>query len=275
MTINLKDFETGIEISREVYEARLVALEHQMELVQAAYINQGRSAAIAVEGWDAAGKGGLIKRLVSPLDPRFTKVWSIAAPTPLELSHHYLWRFWQRLPAAREIAIFDRSWYGRVLVERVNSLTPEPVWQRAYEEINQFETLLASHGTRIVKIFLHVTQEEQDKRLLERLETPWKRWKTGLDDYVNRSRRAAYWTAYHDMFERCSTPDMPWTVIESNDKKYARIKGLEKIIEILSEGVDLSYPEVSPEVLKMAEQALGPKARSAGRRSARPGSTGS
>jgi polyphosphate kinase 2 (PPK2 family) len=257
MSLNLNDFETGIEISREVYEARLIELQHQMELVQAAYINQGLSAAITVEGWDAAGKGGLIKRLVAPLDPRFTKVWSIAAPTALELSHHYLWRFWQRLPAAREIAIFDRSWYGRVLVERVDRLTPEPVWQRAYEEINQFEALLAAHGTRIIKIFLHVTQEEQDKRLLERLQTPWKRWKTGLDDYHNRSQRAAYWTAYHDMFERCSPPSAPWTVIEGNDKKFLRIKGLERIIEILSEGVDLSYPEISPEVRKVAEQALG------------------
>ena len=146
----------------------------------------------------------------------------------------------------------------------MDALTPVPVWQRAYEEINQFEALLAAHGTRIVKIFLHVTQEEQDKRLLERLETPWKRWKTGLDDYHNRSQRAGYWTAYHEMFERCSTPGSPWTVIEAGDKKYCRIKGLEKIIEILSEDVDLSYPEISPEVLEKAEKALGPRVHSAG-----------
>jgi len=265
MSIRLSDFETGIEVSREEYDTRLIELQHQMELVQAAYINQGRSAAIAVEGWDAAGKGGLIKRLVSPLDPRYTKVWSIAAPSPLELSHHYLWRFWQRLPAAREVAIFDRSWYGRVLVERIDNLTPEPVWKRAYEEINQFESLLATHGTRVIKIFLHVTQQEQDKRLLERLETPWKRWKTGLDDYHNRSQRDAYMTAYHDMFDFCSTTVAPWTVIEANDKKYARLKGLEQIIKILSAGVELSYPDLSPEVLAAAEKALGPAARSAGR----------
>jgi polyphosphate kinase 2 (PPK2 family) len=197
--------------------------------------------------------------MVAPLDPRFTKTWSIAAPSSEELARHYLWRFWQRLPAKREIAIFDRSWYGRVLVERVDKLTPEPDWKRAYDEINDFEALLAADGTRIIKLFLHVRQEEQDKRLLERLQTPWKRWKTGLDDFHNRGQRAAYMDAYHDMFDFCSTARAPWTVIEANDKKYARINGLEMVIQILSEGVDLNYPELSEAVMKVAEKALGKK----------------
>jgi len=175
MTVRLGDFEEEVDVSNHDYEAELESLQHQLQLVQAAYINHGHNAIIAVEGWDAAGKGGLIKRLVAPLDPRFTKTWSIAAPPAQELSHHYLWRFWQRLPAKREIGIYDRSWYGRVLVERVDNLTPEPDWKRAYEEINQFEALLIANGTRVVKLFLHTTQKEQDKRLLERLETPWKR----------------------------------------------------------------------------------------------------
>jgi polyphosphate kinase 2 (PPK2 family) len=259
MSIRLDRFETGAELDREAYEARLIELQHQLELVQAAYINQGLKAAIAVEGWDAAGKGGLIKRMVAPLDPRFTKTWSIAAPSSEELARHYLWRFWQRLPAKREIAIFDRSWYGRVLVERVDKLTPEPDWKRAYDEINDFEALLAADGTRIIKLFLHVRQEEQDKRLLERLQTPWKRWKTGLDDFHNRGQRAAYMDAYHDMFDFCSTARAPWTVIEANDKKYTRINGLETVIQILSEGVDLNYPELSEAVMKVAEKALGKK----------------
>lgn len=259
MSIRLDQFEGGAEIDRKAYEVRLVELEHRMELIQAAYIVQGRKAAIAVEGWDAGGKGGLIKRFISPLDPRFTKVWSIGAPSAQELAQHYLWRFWQRLPGAREIAVFDRSWYGRVLVERVDALTPEPVWRRAYDEINAFEALLVADGMRIVKLFLHVTQEEQNKRLLERLETPWKRWKTGLDDYHNRSMRAAYVEAYHEMFDRCSTGVAPWVVIDGNDKKTARIKGLEAIVDALSEGVDLSYPNVPADVLKVAEKALGKK----------------
>jgi len=123
MTLRLSDFEAEDDVSREDYDEQLEALHHQLELVQAAYINQGHNAIIAVEGWDAAGKGGLIKRVVAPLDPRFTKTWSIGAPTAEQLAHHYLWRFWQRLPAKREIAIYDRSWYGRVLVERVDNLT--------------------------------------------------------------------------------------------------------------------------------------------------------
>jgi polyphosphate kinase 2 (PPK2 family) len=257
MTLRLEAYETGAAMPRDAYETRLLELQHRLELVQAAYIVHGRKAVIAVEGWDAAGKGGLIKRLVSPLDPRFAKVWSIAAPSALEISHHYLWRFWQRLPARREIAVFDRSWYGRVLVERVDALTPKPDWTRAYDEINQFEALLKADGMRIVKLFLHVTQDEQDRRLAERIETPWKRWKTGLDDFHNRSQRAAYMQAYHDMFDLTSTPLAPWTVIEANDKKWARIKGMEAIIDALSDGVTLEYPDISEDVRAAAQAALG------------------
>lgn len=257
--LRLEDFEGNPDMDRLDYEARLAALQHQLELIQAAYINQGRTAIIALEGWDAAGKGGLITRMVGPLDHRYTKVWSISAPTKQEAEHHYLWRFWQRLPGAREIAVFDRTWYGRVLIERIDGFAASDVWARAYDEINAFEALLAADGMRIVKLFLHITQEEQDKRLEERLETPWKRWKTGVDDYHNRSRRAAYWDAYHDMFDKTSTKVAPWTVIASNDKKTSRINGLLKVIDILGKDVDLTYPPVDPELRKIAEKALGKK----------------
>lgn len=257
--LRLEDFEGNPDMDRLDYEVQLVALQHQLELIQAAYINQGRTAIIALEGWDAAGKGGLITRMVGPLDHRYTKVWSISAPTKQEAEHHYLWRFWQRLPGAREIAVFDRTWYGRVLIERIDSFAAPDVWARAYDEINAFEALLAADGIRIVKLFLHITQEEQDKRLEERLETPWKRWKTGVDDYHNRSRRAAYWDAYHDMFDRTSTKVAPWTVIAANDKKMARINGLLKVIDVLGKDVDLTYPPVDPELRKTAEKALGKK----------------
>jgi polyphosphate kinase 2 (PPK2 family) len=255
--IDLADFEKDHDLDRQVFEARLVELQHQMELIQAAYINQGRKAIIAIEGWDAAGKGGLITRLVGSLDHRYTKVWSIGAPTKLEADHHYLWRFWQRLPGNREIAVFDRTWYGRVLVERVDGFAAEAEWRRAYDEINAFEALLIADGMRIVKLFLHITPDEQDKRLKERLETPWKRWKTGADDYHNRSMRAEYLKAYDDMLEHCSTKAAPWTVIAANDKKWARIKGMESVVATLSEGIDLNYPPADPALVTLASKALG------------------
>ena len=259
MALRLADFERDEDLDRANYDARLAALQHQLELIQSAYINQNRKAIIAVEGWDASGKGGLITRLVGTLDPRFIKVWSIGAPTKAEIEHHYLWRFWQKLPGCREIAVFDRTWYGRVLVERVDNITPEPVWRRAYDEINSFEALHIADGTRIVKLFLHVTQAEQDKRLKERIETPWKRWKTGLEDYHNRSLRSAYLDAYEDMFAETSTKHAPWTVIAADDKKWARIKGLETVVAALGDGVDLAYPPIDPAVRKLAEKTLGVK----------------
>ena len=257
--IKLEDFERDEDLDRAAYEAQLVALQHRIELIQAAYINQSRKAIIAIEGWDAAGKGGLIQRLTGPLDPRYTKVWSIGSPTRQEIEHHYLWRFWQRLPGCREIAVFDRTWYGRVLVERVDKLVPEAVWKRSYDEINAFEALHITDGTRIVKLFLHITQQEQDKRLKERIETPWKRWKTGLEDYHNRSLRAEYRNAYEDMFDKTSTKAAPWTVIAANDKKWARIKGLEMVVAALGEDIELDYPPADPEIRKVAEKALGVK----------------
>ena len=255
--IDLADYEDDNDLDRQVYETRLEVLQHQLELIQAAYINQGRKAIIAIEGWDAAGKGGLITRLIGSLDHRYTKVWSIGAPTREEAARHYLWRFWQRLPGAREIAVFDRTWYGRVLVERVDKLTPKADWQRAYDEINAFEALHIADGVRFVKLFLHITQDEQDKRLKERIETPWKRWKTGPEDYHNRSMRAEYWEAYHEMFEKTSTDAAPWTVIAADDKKSARINAMQVVVAVLSKGVDLDYPAADPALVVMARDALG------------------
>lgn len=257
--INLADFETDHDLDRDDYGKRLQALQHRLELIQAAYINQDLKAIIAIEGWDAAGKGGLITRMMEPLDPRFTKVWSIGAPTRAEAEHHYLWRFWQKLPGCREIAVFDRTWYGRVLVERVDEFVGKARWQAAYDEINAFEALHIADGTRLVKLFLHITQDEQDKRLKERIETPWKRWKTGPEDYHNRSMRSAYWDAYHDMFEKTSTPDAPWHAIAADDKKWARVRGLEIVCDALGDGIDLNHPPADPKLVALAEKALDVK----------------
>ncbi|HEY1098592.1 MAG TPA: polyphosphate kinase [Myxococcota bacterium] len=261
--LRLADFENAPRIDRDVYDVELEHLQHQIELIQAAYIQHGQRAIIAVEGWDAGGKGGLIRRMIENLDPRFTKVWSIGAPTKQELEHHYLQRFWTRLPGAREIAVFDRTWYGRVLVERVDELTPKAAWQRAYDELNDFEALQVADGARVVKLFLHVTQEVQDRRLKERITTPYKRWKTGLDDFHNRSRRDAYVEAYEEMFAKTSTSYAPWTVIAGDDKKTARIAGMRAVVDTLIKDLKLDFPPVDKELRRIAEKALGIKVANA------------
>ena len=185
MTIDLSNFEAGAPYSGN-YATDIAKLQKRLAHIQVAHIVNKRRAVVMFEGWDAAGKGGAIQRLTSEWDPRYYGVWPISAPTVEEKARHFLWRFWTRLPMNGEINVFDRSWYGRVLVERVEGFASEAEWKRGYDEINEFEAQQADSGTTIVKIFLHITQAEQDKRLKDRLEHPWKRWKTGADDYRNR-----------------------------------------------------------------------------------------
>ena len=256
MAIDLKNFEDGKDYDGD-YDADLSKLQERLWRIQTAHIIHGKSAIIAFEGWDASGKGGAIARLTSGWDPRHFEVWPIAAPTEIEREHHFLWRFWQRLPAKREINIFDRTWYGRVLVERVESYASEKDWKRAYDEINEFEAQQKDNNVTLIKIFLHITQNEQDKRFQARLADPWKRWKTGKDDYRNRARRADYLAAYSDMFERTDTRWAPWKVIDGNDKKAARIAALTYIADRLEAGVDMVPLEADAEVLALADAAFG------------------
>lgn len=244
-------------------EAREQALQYRLSQILIAYHRQQRSAIILIEGWDAAGKGGLIKRLTAELDPRFVSVVPISAPNDLERRQHYLTRFWGKLPLAGTWTIFDRSWYGRVAVERVEGFATLPEWRRAYDEINAFEAAQAAHGTRIVKLFLHVGQQEQDDRLAERLEQPWKRWKVGPDDFRNRAKRLAYIEAYEEMFARTDTAAAPWHIIGADHKKHARLAGMEILAERLAAGVDLSDPPLDPALKKLAETALGRKLKTA------------
>ncbi len=245
-SIDLSDFEEGGKV--DDYADRLAALQERLGHIQTGHIIHKRRAIIVFEGWDAAGKGGIIKRLTAEWDPRYFEVWPISAPTPEELSHHFLWRFWRRLPAQHNIAVFDRSWYGRVLVERVEGFASEAEWRRGYAEINDFEAQQAETGATLIKLFVHVTQETQDKRLRERIESPWKRWKTGLDDYRNRARRADYLDAMHEMFARTNTEIAPWVVIDGNDKKAARIAALTAIVEALEARVPMEPPALDPAV---------------------------
>jgi polyphosphate kinase 2 (PPK2 family) len=255
MSISLSDHESGAKYDGD-YSDDLAALQDRLERVQAAHIAHGQRSVIMFEGWDAAGKGGIIQRLTAELDPRFFEVWPIGAPSEEEKARHFLWRFWKRLPGNREISIFDRSWYGRVLVERVEGLATEAEWRKGYDEINAFEAQQADSGATLVKIFVHVTQKEQDRRLKDRLEHPWKRWKTGLDDYRNRAKRAGYLEAMHEMFERTSTKAAPWTVIDGNDKKAARIAALTAIADRLEAFVPMEPPELDPQVERVARKAL-------------------
>ena len=256
MAIDLSNFETGADYDGD-YDADLAALTDRLSRIQAAHIARGKSAIIAFEGWDASGKGGAIQRLTSSWDPRWYEVWPIGAPTPEERERHFLWRFWKGLPARGEINVFDRTWYGRVLVERVEGFCTDAEWKRAYDEINEFEAQQKDNGVTLVKLFMHVTQKEQDRRFKDRLESPWKRWKTGKDDYRNRARRADYLKAYATMFERTDTRWAPWKVIDANDKKAARIAVMTYVADRLEAAVDMTPMEADPEVVALAEAAFG------------------
>jgi AMP-polyphosphate phosphotransferase len=256
MTIALSDYEAGRKYAGD-FDAALAALQERLERIQVAHIVHQRRSVVMLEGWDAAGKGGIIKRATALLDPRYYQVHPISAPTTEEKGRHHLWRFWKRLPAYGNIAIFDRSWYGRVLVERVEGLCSEADWQRGYAEINAFEAEQVGSGTAIVKLFLHITQETQDKQLAQRLDDPWKRWKTGTDDYRNRSKRAAYLDALHDMFRETDTKVSPWHVIDGNSRKAARIAALTAIADALEAHVPMTMPEADPTVVALAREAFG------------------
>ena len=258
MPINLWDYEAGAHFEGDYDEALAELQERLSHLFVSLHVHR-KKAIIVCEGWDASGKGGAIQRLTAECDPRSYKVWPISAPSEDEKAHHYLWRFWRRMPAAGEVSIFDRSWYGRVLVERVEGFAKEAEWRRAYDEINELEAQLSYDGVTIVKLFFHVTQDEQDERFEKRLDHPWKRWKVTAEDLRNRGRRKDYLAAMKDMFDLTDTRWAPWTVIDGNNKKSARIAALTRVAEALSAACPTKPPPVSPEMEQLA-QALRDKA---------------
>ena len=242
---------------RSEYDERLAKLQKELLHIQQTYWHEKRRAIIVFEGWDAGGKGGCIRRVTEPLDARGFHVWPISAPTAEEQGKHYLYRFWTRLPAPGTLAIFDRSWYGRVLVERVEGFASKEQWRRAYDEIKQFERMLTDDGVRIVKLFLHITPEEQLDRFRERLTNPYKRWKLTEEDLRNRSRWDEYVAAIEDMFDHTSTPNAPWTAVPANAKWYARLHVLETINRTLREGVTIAPPPIDLDLAKTAAEVLG------------------
>ncbi|HMA13430.1 MAG: polyphosphate kinase 2 family protein [Bacteroidota bacterium] len=244
-------------IDKDDYERRLADLQLLLRQIQQAYLASGGRAIIVFEGWDAAGKGGTIRRMSAVMDPRGFKVWPISAPSAEDKAHHFLYRFWERIPPRGAISVFDRSWYGRVLVERVEGLASREEWSRAYREINEFERMLSDDGARIVKLFLHVSPEEQLERFEQRLNDPLKRWKLTYEDFRNRDRRPEYEAAIEEMVERTSTAVAPWHVVPAEDKKHARIESLRLITETLAEGVDLSPQPMDAEAKTLARALFG------------------
>lgn len=195
------------------------------------------SSILIFEGWDAAGKGGVIRRIIHSLDARQYRVIPIAAPTDEEKAHHYLWRFWRHLPRAGQITIYDRSWYGRVLVERVEGFATQAEWMRAYAEINDFEEELTDHGIALAKFWIHIDADEQLRRFKEREKIAYKKFKITEEDYRNRERWTDYEIAVNDIVTRTSTEYAPWHLIEGNDKRYARVKALETFCNTLEKAI--------------------------------------
>src|SRR4051795_2771281 len=202
---------------------------------------------VLFEGWDASGKGGAIKRLVERLDPRHVRVAQFAAPTHDEKRHHFLWRFWPVLPGWGGMAVLDRTWYGRVLVERVEGFAPEEAWERAYSEIVDLETTLAAEGTILVKFWMHLSPEEQLRRFESRRDDPYKTWKLTDEDWRNREKRGAYEAAVEQMLERTDHPAAPWHVVAAEDKRWARVDVVRTVVESMEKamserGIDTDPP---------------------------------
>jgi len=229
----LDDVDLSRRLAPARYEKELARWQGRLRELEFACYETRTPVVVAFEGWDAAGKGGTIRRLVGSLDPRGYTVIPIAAPKGDEATHHYLWRFWKRLPKAGHMAVFDRTWYGRVLVERVEGFCSEPEWRRAYNEINEFERSLANAGAVVVKFWLQVSKDKQLERFREREKDPARRYKITAEDWRNREKWDAYRLAVHDMITQTSTTYAPWTIVEANDKHWARVRCLRVLVEAI------------------------------------------
>jgi len=232
-TLALEEVDLSQRVEDETYEAEVVRLQERAYALQIRNYLDGKQTVLVFEGWDASGKGGAIKRLTAFMDPRGYRVWPISAPRDEERRNHWLWRFWTRLPEHGELVVFDRSWYGRVLVERVERLARAEAWRRAYDEINAFERTLTAEGVRLLKFFLHIDRETQLERFRKREKDPIRRYKLGDEDWRNRKRWSAYAAATQEMLDRTHRPDAPWVIIPANDKKHARLAVLRAAIRLL------------------------------------------
>lgn len=235
--LKLEEIDLDKKLTDEEYRRELHELQQKLTELHNKLYRKKVPVIIAYEGWDAAGKGGNIKRIAGALDPRGFEVHPIASPEPHEKARHYLWRFWNRLPKTGHVAIFDRTWYGRVMVERLEGFCSENEWQRAYNEINEFEKELSDWGAVIVKFWVQIDKDTQLQRFTDRQNTPEKQWKITDEDWRNREKWDLYEDAVNEMMKKTNTTYAPWYVLESNDKKYARIKALKIVIDAIEQAL--------------------------------------
>ncbi len=223
-TKKLSQIDLNVSIDPKDYKKELKKEKDELKKLHGILYKRRIPVILAFEGWDAAGKGGAIRRLSWALDPRGFEVIPVAAPTSEEINRHYLWRFWQKLPRDGHVAIFDRTWYGRVMVERVEGFAPQKRWEQAFDEMNEFEASMAKWGAIVIKFFIHIDKDEQLKRFTDRQQNPEKQYKITDEDWRNREKWDEYETAIDEMIQKTSTKNAPWVIVEGNDKKYARIK---------------------------------------------------
>lgn len=231
----LSKADLTLAYTREEYKEKLKALQDRMEILHSELYRRRIPVILGFEGWDAGGKGGAIKRLTDAMDPRGYLVSPTAAPTAAEKNHHYLWRFWRAMPKAGHVTIFDRTWYGRVMVERIEGFCTKEEWQRAYREMNDMEAHLANSGAIVLKFWMQIDKDEQERRFKERMENPLKQWKITDEDWRNREKWDLYEEAVNEMIIRTSTSYAPWIIVEGNNKYYARVKVLETVVNAIEE----------------------------------------
>jgi AMP-polyphosphate phosphotransferase len=241
----LEKIDLTAKLDKETYKAKMASLSDRLYFVQQASWSAGVPVIILFEGWDAAGKGTTIHKLTDPIDPRGYKIYPIRAARTYEKKRPWLWRFWLKIPARGEWAIFDRSWYGRVLVERMEKLAKKKEWEQAYQDIVDFERNLSDDGTLILKFFLHISKKEQKKRFEKLEDDRLEAWRVTAEDWRNHKRYNKWLMLYEEMLERTETEWAPWTIVEATNKRHTHVKVYETIITALEKRLGTSYAAAS------------------------------
>lgn len=249
----LDKIDLSKKLDKKEYKRVMPVLEDRLFEVQKASWDAEIPVVILFEGWDAAGKGSSVQKLTSPIDPRGYKLYPIRAARTFEKKYPWLWRFWQKTPARGEWAIFDRSWYGRVMVERVENLIPENEWRRAYRDITEFERTLADDGALIIKFFLHISKQEQKRRFESLTKDPLNAWHVSPEDWEHHRRYDDWLVAYEEALERTDTEWSPWTIVEATDRRHTWVKIFQTLTQVLAERLEISFEPI-PKAIETPEQ---------------------